>query len=380
MAKRKNILMVANNNLNKGGVQSVIMSIVRNLSRDYRFDIIVFGQTEAYYEKEFQNYGGQIYRCYKYEKSNRVLRRLDMYFREHRYYHFAKSIISKKNYQVIHCNNNYEAAPFLKAAKEYGISIRIVHTHVIMGKADILTSMLRKHYFKQILKYATNMIGCSEKACDSMFGKNVNSMVVHNAFDGNRFDVHSFEQKDFRAICILQIGNYSELKNQLFTINVVAEIKKEFPDVMCKLVGFDVDGYENILKDKIVEMGLQNNIRLLPSDSDTPFLLSEATALVQPSKTEAFGIVLIEAQAMGVLCYASTAVPNLINCGGVTFLSLNERPEIWAQKIIYDYRATKGKHFDFDVSQFSETIIMEKYREIYEGKNESWNHNISSSA
>ena len=56
------ILFVAQEGLNKGGVQTVIMSLVENLSSIYQIDIVLFTREERYYDKIFESYGGRIYR------------------------------------------------------------------------------------------------------------------------------------------------------------------------------------------------------------------------------------------------------------------------------------------------------------------------------
>ena len=368
MIKQKKVLIIANNNLGRGGVQSAIMSIVRNLHTYYIFDIVVFGQAESYYETEFLSYGGKIFRCPRYEHNNRIIRRLDLYTRGDRYYRFAKKIMKENNYYAVHCNNNFEAAPFVKAAKECGIKVRIVQNHIIIGQSDLFTRLLRKHYLCQIMKCSTNRIGCSEEACKTMFGSASTAQVIHNAFDSKRFDRTVYTEDKQRDINIIQIGNFSDLKNQLFTIDVIACIKRKYPNVICNLVGFDVDGYEAVLRQQIDKKGLIYNVSLWPSDADTPRLLSMATGLMQPSKTEAFGTVLIEAQAMGVPCYASDVIPKATNCGGVTYLDLASGSEVWAQRIIDDYEISKGRHEDYDVSMFTEALVCENYRSLYEGK------------
>ena len=83
-----------------------------------------------------------------------------------------------------------------------------------------------------------------------------------------------------------------------------------------------------------------------------------------PSYSEGFGIVLIEAQAMGVRCYASNTVPKATQCGGVRFLDLKDGEKVWAEEIIKEMNFQKE---NYHCESFSINSVMEKYNKIYGG-------------
>ena len=95
-----------------------------------------------------------------------------------------------------------------------------------------------------------------------------------------------------------------------------------------------------------------------------PALLRESTLLLLPSRSEGFGIVLIEAQAMGLSCYASDTVPKETDRGGVTFLPLSAGPEAWADAILRDRRYEQKK--PCDCSPFSAAAFAEQFPVLYE--------------
>lgn len=59
---KKKILFVNSQCLQRGGIQSVVMSIVRGLSKEFTFDILVFSDEKGWYDEEFLSYGGKIIR------------------------------------------------------------------------------------------------------------------------------------------------------------------------------------------------------------------------------------------------------------------------------------------------------------------------------
>lgn len=114
---------------------------------------------------------------------------------------------------------------------------------------------------------------------------------------GNGVDTlsYSFTEKKNPSSLIF-IGRLAELKGVEKLIEVVAEIKKEFPKVMLHIVG-DGPRYRGIKK-KIEELELENNVimhgYLRPLD-----LLHSSAIYLSASQLEGFGIPLIEAMASG---------------------------------------------------------------------------------
>ena len=363
----KKILLVAQNGLNKGGIQTVIMTIVRNLNSLYTFDIIVFTPEKRFYEDEFMRYGGKIFRINHNTSNNKFSKKIDFYIRQLRDRNAIKKIIENNGtYCAIHCNNYLESAIALHVAKEKGIPIRITQAHVIcQSSKKWIRRLFDNHYKKRMKQNCTHMIGCSEAACQSMFGASTPYKVISNPYDEVKFDFFRYEELVFKAPVLIQVGNFSELKNQFFSLAVFNEVVKEYPDAHFNYIGFDVDEYKRKLEKAIHECNLNNNVTIYPSDADTPKLLSESCYLMLPSKTEAFGIVLIEAQAMGLTCFASDVVPRLSNAGGCRYLSIKDSPCVWAQAIIDDFKITKGKHTKYDCSRYVSSHIAEQYRKIY---------------
>ena len=133
---KKRVLFVSCEGLGNGGVQAIIMGIVRNLHREYHFDILLFTSEKRYYDNEFLSYGGKIFRVPKYEGSNSLFRRLDYYIRDVYTYYRTKKILEKEPpYDIIHCNREFENAPLLFLASRLNIPVRISHAHIIHQKS-----------------------------------------------------------------------------------------------------------------------------------------------------------------------------------------------------------------------------------------------------
>lgn len=367
---KEKILLVSCDGLGRGGVQAVMMSIIRNLSDKYIFDVLIF-VNELDYADEVLSHGGKIFLLPNYVGNNRLRKRTDILFRGIlRYRKIKKILVENGPYRAIHCNNAYEAGICLKAAERADISIRIAHSHASIQRAHLVMHLLNKIYLRLIKLHGTELVGCSKEACQSFFGKKINANIIYNSYNENRFDPKKYEKSLIYSLTLLQIGSYCPNKNQKFSLDILKCITKRYPYASLIFVGFDIiAGYgEASLRSFVKDMGIEKNVHFYSCDADTPELLSQSAFMLFPSVQEGFGIVLVEAQAMGIKCYVSDSIPRLSNCGGCVYLSLADGAQKWADTIIEDYEKTQGKHCEYNCSKFSEKVVMEKYRNLYIGK------------
>lgn len=362
----KRILLVTNQKLDKAGVQAVILDIARRLKDEYRFDILLITERTGFYDEEFCSLGGEIFRIPN--KKNRVMSKVDYYLRGKKLYNKTLKILKENGpYVAVHCHNEYEAGPCLAAAKKAGIPVRIAHTHIVHSKTHLLHTVFEKINKRLIEKNATHKFGCSSEACYRFYENSETATVLKSPYDSQRFYFGKYEEKELNQPSILQVGSFCDNKNQLFSLDVIAEIKKTYPNVQFNMVGFDLGGISDQINNKIKTLGLEKNVNLHQSDADTPKLLSESSHLIFPSKREGFGIVAIEAQAMGVKCFASNTIPEATNRGGCEYLPLSEGPAYWAKKMIEDFKTTGGKHREYDCSPYAAENVVKEYRRIYGG-------------
>lgn len=361
----KKILFVAQGDLGLGGIQSVIMSIVRGLKNECKFDVIVFSHNRTEYESEFLSQG-KIFTIQRYEGASVFRRRLDFYIHGLPWYLKLKKIIKENGpYDVIHCNNDFNSGFTLKAAKKCGIPIRIIHSHGYQLK-------LRRHYVRRLYEtiykkmiryYATNFVACSEFAADYLYGKEVKAQIIPNMINLNMFPFYS--SPAINPWSFVHVGRYGETKNQLFLIDVFNLIHEKKISAKLTLVGYSDPAYKLRVDEKIVELGLQDNVCQLPGDSDIPYILAQNNVFLFPSCTEGLGISLIEAQAIGLKCFASTGVPPESNLGLVDFLPLELGAQKWAAaicKYVAEYQSIRTK---VDLSLYDDQNIADVYRKLY---------------
>ena len=370
--QKKKVLMVSSRTFDNGGVQAVMMDITRNCQDTCSFDVVLFTQKQGYHDNEFLSYGGKIFRIPRFYEKFSFLKKIDYYIRAGYMYKKIKNILIENGpYDAIHCHNEEEAAIGILAAKEVGVPIRISHIHTSRElKFDNFVARKYKQKYREIIdKNATHKIGCSQEACEKFFLNTKDAIVINNPYNSKRFNYDNYTQPEFSAPSLVQIGNFSHNKNQLFSLDVIAEIKKEYPNVHFNMIGENIHNILGEIKNKIAQLAIEENVSILPGNADSPKILSESTALLFPSKNEGFGIVAVEAQAMGIKCYVSDTVPMLTNCGGCEYLPLSAGAKYWADEIIEDFKCRGGKRQRYDCSRFSAEKVAQKYKNIYGGKN-----------
>ena len=125
------------------------------------------------------------------------------------------------------------------------------------------------------------------------------------------------------------------------------------------------------VKKKVEELGLESNVIFLEPRNDIEKLYQVMDCLIFPSKWEGLGMVLIEAQASALPCFASTAVPQEAKVTNLLqFISLDEDAKVWADKILEvksdlrelkkDYIIDEIRSSGYDIKQNAQVL-----REIY---------------
>jgi glycosyltransferase involved in cell wall biosynthesis len=324
---------------NIGGMETYLMSQYRKLDKKYiQYDFVNLSKDDKMaFSEEIKNNGSKIYSVPK-RKYHPFLH----------YYEMMKILFhNRKKYKYIVLNTCHLYYIFpLFFAKIIQIPNRIIHSH--NSDDEIKISFFRKiliNINKILMHFSvTDYWACSEIAGKWMF-KNRNFRVIHNAINVSDFVYNeSIRQKVRTQLGLLKdefvighVGRFSYQKNHDFLIDVFNEVHRRLPEAVLILIGDAVEDelYLNKAKQKVKELNLVENVRFLGIRNDVPDLMQAMDCFLFPSRFEGLGIVIIEAQTAGLPCYVSSVIPNEVKITNlVDFISLNESPENWAEKII----------------------------------------------
>ena len=331
--------------LESGGTETFIINNYKNINRqELQFDFLVFVEGEHPYFDEIKSMGGRIFFCGTPLMSN-----------INKFIERTSNIIKQNGpYAAVHSHVNIANSWVMLAAKRAGIPIRISHSHATTGmKYGGIKYVYRKFQLGILKKNATHFFACSKEAGEYLYGKTFFSKfgrVVRNGISVDKFinaDRNETDSLRKQFNCQNQdmvVGNVTRFdsnKNQLFIIEIFKEILKYRPCAVLVLGGVD-GGQLDAIVHKVKEFKIDKNVRFIGRRNDIPHCLKLIDVYLFPSLHEGLGIALLEAQASGCECVASTGVSKEadMGIGNITFISLEETPQYWAKKIveIYDNR------------------------------------------
>ncbi|MEK6733754.1 MAG: glycosyltransferase family 4 protein [Pseudomonadota bacterium] len=231
-----------------------------------------------------------------------------------------KKLIKYHDIDIIHAQSRAPAWSAYYAAKL--ASCHFVTT--IHGAHSISGSL--KRFYNSVMTKGEQVVAVSEfigeYAKQNYEFDHSKLNIIHCGTNVDKFDYNKIDQKRMVEIAknlriptdkpiIMLPGRLTRSKGHLFLLEAIKVLPKN--SVTCLFVG-DENGHLNYreeLQRKINEYGLENNVIITSNVADMPaiYALSDIITCVS-TKPEAFGLVSIEAQAMGRMVIVS-------NLGGI---------------------------------------------------------------
>lgn len=319
--------------LNRGGAETLVMNIYRKIDKNqFQFDFVVHNTTHDVYEDEILQMGGRIFRCPKYSGFNHNVYKKwwNKFFCEH------------EEYKIIHGHVRSTASIYLKIARKFG-RFAIAHSH--STKAGKGFAGFVKSIFQSRIRYnADFFMGCSKEANRWLFGKKVANdqkrcLILKNGIDVEKFKFNTVVRERVRNelgikddLVIGTVGRIDTPKNPLFLVDIFYELHLKNKKIKLLWVG------DGPLKKNVVEYakdkGIIKDILFVGSVPNVYDYLDAMDAFIFPSLWEGLGMSLIEAQANGITCFISSAIPQeAILCKNVYVVENLESSQAWADAI-----------------------------------------------
>ena len=317
--------------MNRGGAEAMLMNYYRNINRDcVQFDFLLTEQHRCQYEDEIETLGGKVYRVPLLTVRNPWA-----------YIHGVKDFLQHHpEYCIVHSHTSSKSAVPLWVAKRCAVPVRVCHAHS-SNSGHGVEGFIRWALGVWLKNVATDFMSCGNGATKCWYGEEYmqKTKFVPNAVDLEKFRFDSVvyqkkrEQLHLDAdVCVLgMVSRFHPVKNHLFALDVLAELKKRGCKAKLLFVG---DGeLRTAIEEKIVLLRLKDDIVMVGLVPDVQNYLQAMNVILMPSLNEGLPVSLIEAQANGLSVVASTGVPQEVNVtGNVTFLSL--AVEKWTDHII----------------------------------------------
>lgn len=333
MAKPLRVLVVGMTST-VGGIENFLMAYCGRIDRErIRFDFLTRFDDAAYPQQRAAI--GRTYTVTRRSKDPmKYYQEIRAFFEQH-----------GREYDVIWDNEcMFNDMTPLKLAAEHGIPVRIAHSHnpqnmdpTVRGRGQELLHRLQR---RRLGRWANVLWACSEEsakwACPAM---DVPSTVIPNAIDAKAFRYNEAVRHEVRAHYGLQdclvvghVGRLQYQKNQSFLLDAFVRLKQREPRARLVLAGDGPDLME--LEAKAVSLEIASDVLFLGVRDDVPRLMQAFDLFVMPSRFEGLGMAALEAQAAGLPCLLSDAVPQAAKVtDDVHFLPADD-PDLWAERML----------------------------------------------
>ena len=314
------------------GAENVIFNYFKYIDKKkFKFDFICESDSTNIPYDTINKLGGRVILVSPYENTSKYINDLTEVFK-------------KGEYNIVHSHTNALSYLSLKAAKKAKIPVRIAHSHNSSIKLE--QGKLLKNIYKILLRQsATHYFACNEQSAKFLFGeKEYNSgnvFIISNAIEVDKFKYNKKnrikKRKDLDIaqdnIVIGHVGRFISQKNHEFILDLFKSIHDKNPKTILMLCGQGPLMKE--IREKAYSMGIYDDIKFLGQVSDIDKCYQAMDLFILPSFYEGFPLTLIEAQAAGLPCFASTDVGEecmLLN--STTLLKLGSPLKIWRKLIL----------------------------------------------
>jgi len=293
---------------NYGGTEATIYGIYNHLDHSkIQFDFLnVYGHPIAR-QSELEASGAHVY--------DLLLKRREGY---QTYVRGIKDFYKKHagEFDVVQCNIQcLDQIDMARYAKQFGVKKTIVYAHnaghgIAPSKMAALAIRWNKLFSHH---YVDQYAGCSRLAVEFAFSKKdaKQAAVINTGIETSNFVFSEEKRNLFRQrfsysnhlTVYGSAGRFDPQKNQTFLLKIFSEIHQRNPNARFFLSGRGP--MESILRDQVHQMGLDSVCLIVTEFLDYQAFYSGIDAFILPSRFEGLGVVLVEAQCAGLVCFAS---------------------------------------------------------------------------
>ena len=244
------------------------------------------------------------------------------------------NIIHKEQIDIVHARSRVPAwVGFYACRQTRAIFITTCHGYY------------SKHFFSRVMGWGKLVIAISEVIGQHMvqdFGVPAHHVrIISRSVDTSRFNVPRATKRPNDPFIVTMVGRITPLKGHPFFLRAMARVIRTMPNVKVQLIGeasLKRTGYKEDLVLLAKRLGIANNVDFMGNRRDIPELLAKSDCLVLSTITqEAFGRVILEAQAAGVPVVANKVggVSEIIDHGKTGLLVPPKDIEAMAKEVLH---------------------------------------------
>lgn len=340
MEKKEPVRVLVSAPLGVGGITNMMINIQERLDRQkINFDYLVFHDRKEPMEKVVQAMGSRKLVASVDNVSWRFLRRFLRI-------NAVRKVCKKNNVRILHYNADSPAdITNIIGAKLGGVKYITFHSHNagfgMAGKGIHILSFILKP-LTPIL--CNNFWGCSDLAARFLFPKSIidsgNYSVLPNGIDLKKYDFDISVREQVRGQMGLKgkyvvghAGRFVAQKNHLFLLDIFQTVYQKNSNAI--LILFGIGELQERVKEKTRALGIADSVIFYGASNEMHKMWQAVDIFVMPSLHEGLPVTGIEAQASGLPCIFSDTITKEVDVTGKSeFLSLNDKPEVWADRIL----------------------------------------------
>ena len=369
-------VLVLTGDMNIGGIENQLMHLLRQADKaKFQIDFTTTAD-HPFYQDEIESLGSRCIHIPGTGKRHFI-----------RYCKSINRVMKEGQYDIVHSHELFHSGMVLLTARLAGVKHRFVHAHNWSdgdgsGRKRSWKRSIYNHVMQRLIQWnATDFVACSTLAGKFLYGEKITKLpnyhLVFNSVDTSKFiekynRVESGEFCDDGWVNVLQVGRFTPIKNQLFTVEIAKELKKRGKKIRILCAGNVGSKYDDSVAAKIKEYGLEEQMLLLGVRKDIDVLMRKSSAYLLPSLYEGMPLVMIEAQASGLPCVTADTYSREVDfgIGTVQWLQLEDGVSVWADAVeqaVRQGRAEKDAVVQaIEQGGFDSRVFARKICELYE--------------
>jgi glycosyltransferase involved in cell wall biosynthesis len=335
--------------LNRGGIETWLVQVLRHIDRRrFRMDFLVTSPRPGAYAEEVRALGAEVIPCLSTPVERIALPLRPLW--PIRYVRNLGRILRERGpYDIVHSHFDPCGLP-LWCARRRGVPVRIAHSHTIRPelqyRSRLVRALLGPLARGWVRRNATAGLAVSRQAARAKFGDGWEHdprwRVLHPGIDPEPF-CQPVSRRAVRgelgipedALVVVHVGRFQEEKNHPFLLDIAQALAAREPRLRLLLLGGG--RLKADIEQQAARAGLSQRVVFAGERSDVPrVLMGAADVFVFPSLHEGLPLAGVEAQAAGLPCLISDAVPEevVVVPSLVRRMALQQSAPEWAAAVL----------------------------------------------
>lgn len=351
------LLYITNGINGAGGLERVLSVKASYLAENYNYDVSILCLNDSD-KNPFYTFSSKV-KTYSIAVAGNPIQYLFAYKKE------IQRVVKEVQPDVISvCDDGLKG---FFVPKLLGTNIPIIyerHASINLNTNHSIKGKLTRSLMQSQLKYFSKFVVLTPSNIKEWKGNN--NIAIPNPLSFESQLGNPLDQKK-----VIVVGSHSYNKGYDLLLKAWKEVVIHHPDWQLNIYG-KIDIEQQFVK-LATELGLQNRVRFFEPVIDIKQKFLESSIMVLASRSEGFGMVLIEAMACGVPCVSfncPSGPGDIINDGEDGFLISPENIQEMASKIISlmdnaNLRKEMGSRASENVKRYEPEIIMSQWDTLF---------------